>query len=132
MEVDTGAAVSFILQETWKHVFPMHQLDMYERKHLCCWRVYCSSELQPETSSITFSSRSRKRSFSAGKKLAETTLSRKLILWKPSWTSTGISLTTNWARFRPYQAKLKVHPDAQPKFFKARPVPFAINPAIKQ
>ena len=31
-----------------------------------------------------------------------------------------------------FQASLQVHPDAQPKFFKARPVPFAIKSAIEQ
>ena len=32
----------------------------------------------------------------------------------------------------PYKAKLQVRPDAQPKFFKPRSVPFAIKPAIEQ
>ena len=32
----------------------------------------------------------------------------------------------------PYKAKLQAHPDAQPKFFKPRSVPFAIRPAIEQ
>ena len=32
---------------------------------------------------------------------------------------------------KPYQATLKVHPDVQPKFFKPRPVPFAIKGAIE-
>ena len=35
-------------------------------------------------------------------------------------------------KIHPYKAKLQVRPDAQPKFFKPRSVPFAIKPAIEQ
>ena len=36
----------------------------------------------------------------------------------------------NWEKYTPRKAKLHVRPDATPRFFKSRPVPFAIKEAI--
>ena len=150
MEVDTGAAVSIISQETWKYVFPKHQLQP-SKIHLQTYTKENISVIGEFIVQVSYNQKQAQLPLVVvpgdGPSLLGSNWLKPLNLDLQTINSvlqtnvpTLENLLENYqklfndelGKIQPYQAKLKVRPDAQPKFFKARPVPFANKPAIEQ
>ena len=148
MEVDTGAAVSIISESTLRTLFPDSNLQhsslvlrTYSNEHL---KVL--GELPVD---VCYDSQSASLSLAVVAGNGPTLLGRNWLKkirlnWRQIATVSSVKtldklLDEHHALFREelgtisqFQAKLQVRPDARPKFFKPRPVPFAIKTAIEE
>ena len=148
MEVDTGAAVSIISEATYKSLFTDSKLQKCD----VVLRTYTDERmtvLGQFPVQVTHGQQRKQLclivvSGDGPSLLGRDWLRHIRLDWKKigavsEEVSLGTLLDKHQALFKeglgkihPYKAKLQVRPDAQPKFFKPRSVPFAIKPAIEQ
>ena len=150
MEVDTGAAVSLISEKKQKDLFP----DIILSHSSIILKTYTGESMAVRgefSAHVQYGQQSMTLPFLVVEGDGPTLLGRNwmqhirldwqrvgVVAQKPTKTLQSL-LDTHAALFKeelgtiqPFAAKLKVRPDASPKFHKPRPVPLAIREAIEQ
>ena len=149
MEVDTGAAVSIISERTKAEVLPQMQLQSSNviLKTYTDQRMSVMGQLMVK---VTYGQQNKHLPLLVVQGEGPSLLGRNWLTdiklnWKEIGTIARVeedSLDTllekhkelfkdELGTIRNYQAELQLQPEARPKFFKARPVPFAIREAIE-
>lgn len=152
MEIDTGAATSIVGMQTYRKLFPHLTLHRSSLRLVTCTgeEIPIAGEIR---STVEYEGQTENASLIVMKKKGPSLLGRdwlqKIQLnWKViSMTRVATNPTKELekllkkhgsifgeelGKMEHFQAKLSVKPDAVPKFYKPRPVPFALREAVGQ
>ena len=148
MEVDTGAALSIISESTRKLLFPedtLHPSDLVLKTYTDD-RIEVTGTLNLR---VQYGEQEQKLVLVVVAGDGPSLLGRNWLKYlQLDWSSMASVRTVKWKSLntplqkhqalfadefgtvQPYKATLRVQPDATPRFFKPRPVPFAVKEAI--
>jgi hypothetical protein len=150
MEVDTGAAFSVISESTWKHIFASEKLHHSDLK----LKTYTDEPMEVVGTlnvKVHYGEQKEKLKLVVVTGNGPNLLGRNWLKYiRLDWNNIfairsaklqplhdllqrhKILFTTELGKIQPYTASLHVRPDVTPRFFKPRPIPFAIKSAISR
>jgi predicted aspartyl protease len=150
MEVDTGAAFSVISETTGKHIFARKKLNPSDLK----LKTYTDENMVVTGTlnvRVHYTNQNKKLKLVVVAGNGPSLIGRNWLKYiKLNWNNVFAVRTAKFkplrdllqqheklftnelGKIQPFTASIHVHPDATPRFFKPRPVPFAIKDAISQ